>query len=99
MCPLRIILIFLSATLAGFFVIRNLKSQSADADADAESDIDSRAKETNSSNIASDSLPLSSKVCGAIVKGFWTCVDMASGRYLWRNLVSSDSSSASKRAN
>lgn len=26
MCPLRLILIFLSATLAGFFVIRNLKS-------------------------------------------------------------------------
>lgn len=32
------------------------------------------------------------------MKGFWTCVDMASGRYLWRNLVSSDSSTASKRA-
>lgn len=26
MCPLRLILIFLSATLAGFFVLRNLKS-------------------------------------------------------------------------
>lgn len=27
MCPLRLILIFLSATLAGFFVLKNLKSQ------------------------------------------------------------------------
>ncbi|OIV95648.1 hypothetical protein TanjilG_01442 [Lupinus angustifolius] len=27
MCPLRLILIFLSATLAGFFVFRNLRSQ------------------------------------------------------------------------
>ncbi|KAI5679798.1 hypothetical protein M9H77_01025 [Catharanthus roseus] len=93
MCPLRIILIFLSATLAGFFVLRNLKSQPGDADADADA-----AKENNSSTIASDSLPLSSKLCGAIAKGFWTCVDMASGRYLWRNLIAADSSSASKRA-
>ena len=27
MCPLRLILIFLSATLAGFFVLRNLNSR------------------------------------------------------------------------
>lgn len=27
MCPLRVLLIFLSATLAGFFVLRNLKAQ------------------------------------------------------------------------
>lgn len=27
MCPLRVILIFLSATLAAFFVLRNLRSQ------------------------------------------------------------------------
>lgn len=30
MCPLRVVLIFLSATLAGFFVLRGLKSQSED---------------------------------------------------------------------
>lgn len=60
MCPLRIILIFLSATLAGFFLVRNIKSQSADAVSD--SDIDSRTKEINSSNIAVDSLPFSTKV-------------------------------------
>ncbi|XP_076957213.1 uncharacterized protein LOC143632630 [Bidens hawaiensis] len=71
MCPLRIILIFLSATLAGFFVLRNIKSQSDDSTTAA-------AVEKKSSH----------KVYGAFVKGFWTCVDMASGRYLWRNLVS-----------
>ncbi|GMN23437.1 hypothetical protein TIFTF001_000117 [Ficus carica] len=32
-----------------------------------------------------------SKVCSAMESGFWTCVDMASGRYLWRHLVSSNS--------
>ncbi|KAG6436798.1 hypothetical protein SASPL_101700 [Salvia splendens] len=78
MCPLRIILIFLSATLAGFFLLRNLNS-SPDLPNDA-------VKEESDS---SDSIPLSSKVCTAFGKGFWTCVDMASGRYLWRNLVSS----------
>ncbi|KAJ9698857.1 hypothetical protein PVL29_007774 [Vitis rotundifolia] len=82
MCPLRLILIFLSATLAGFFVLRNLKSQPqvvADAPADGDRD----------DNDPHDSTPNSSKVLSAIGSGFWTCVDMASGRYLWRHLVSS----------
>ncbi|KAF3658280.1 hypothetical protein P3S67_022570 [Capsicum chacoense] len=83
MCPLRIILIFLSASLAGFFVLRNLNSQPiVDPNGD-----DSRVDSPKDSN----SLPLSSQVCGAIGKGFWTCVDMASGKYLWRHLVSSPS--------
>ncbi|CDP04060.1 unnamed protein product [Coffea canephora] len=97
MCPLRIILIFLSATLAGFFVFRNLKSQPT---TDLDSDTDTlNTVECNSPDNLSKSPPFSSKVCGAIGKGFWTCVDMASGRYLWRNLVGSESSSpASEKA-
>ncbi|KAJ0792300.1 hypothetical protein HanOQP8_Chr01g0016301 [Helianthus annuus] len=112
MCPLRIILIFLSATLAGFFVLRNLKSQSDASDAAVE-DSASFSKSSSSSCVEKSS----HKVCGlwfmdvgimmmnlckcdvyvliyrfmvygAFVNGFWTCVDMASGRYLWRNLVS-----------
>nr|GMD67059.1 Methyltransferase-related protein [Ipomoea batatas] len=77
MCPLRIILIFLSATLAGFFVLRNLKSQPDAAENDVV-DNDSPVKapsDTSSSNM--------------IGNGFWTCVDMASGKYLWRHLASS----------
>ncbi|XP_060186400.1 uncharacterized protein LOC132615828 [Lycium barbarum] len=80
MCPLRIILIFLSATLAGFFVLRNLKSQPNAVDPDH---VDGDSPED------SNSLPVSSQVCGVIGKGFWTCVDMATGKYLWRHLVSS----------
>ncbi|KAL2488549.1 Uncharacterized protein Fot_41841 [Forsythia ovata] len=92
MCPLRIILIFLSATLAGFFVLKNLKSPPIDPEND---DVKSPTdKEIESPN----SLTLSNKVCGAIRKGFWTFVDMASGRYLWRNLVSSSTSCTGKRA-
>ncbi|KAG0473572.1 hypothetical protein HPP92_014913 [Vanilla planifolia] len=75
MCPLRVILIFLSATLAGFFVLRGLKSEPE--------------KVATTEDVAGpeESLPLSTKVRSAICLGFWTCVDMASGRYLWRNLA------------
>ncbi|CAL9761626.1 unnamed protein product [Musa acuminata subsp. burmannicoides] len=72
MCPLRVLLIFLSATLAGFFVIRNLKTQP---------ELNEEQQEEDS---APAQLPLSTKVRSAIGTGFWTCVDMASGRYLWR---------------
>ncbi|XP_023525661.1 uncharacterized protein LOC111789199 [Cucurbita pepo subsp. pepo] len=80
MCPLRFILIFLSATLAGFFVLRNLKSQPQDFEADDNSDAHSNDLSSNST---------SSKVTSAMQSGFWTVVDMASGRYLWRHLFPS----------
>ncbi|KAF8093846.1 hypothetical protein N665_0377s0055 [Sinapis alba] len=85
MCPLRLILIFLSATLAGFFVLKKLNTTSDDPLADplteadpADSDSDSRF----------------SKVGMAIKSGFWTCVDMASGRYLWNHLCSNSDHSS-----
>ncbi|EEF44644.1 conserved hypothetical protein [Ricinus communis] len=74
MCPLRLILIFLSATVAGFFLVRNLKSSPNDSD-DPQSD-----------SSTDDSKVLFSIVRSAIKSGFWTTVDMASGRYLWRHL-------------
>ncbi|XP_047332936.1 uncharacterized protein LOC124936478 [Impatiens glandulifera] len=85
MCPLRFILIFLSAVLAGFFVLKNINSQS---------DISDDQSDDTSLNLPADSPPnRSSKVWGAMSTGFWTFVDMASGRYLWRNLTSSSSRS------
>ncbi|KAL6955366.1 hypothetical protein U1Q18_020678 [Sarracenia purpurea var. burkii] len=96
MCPLRLILIFLSATLAGFFVLKNLKSH---PEIREDLSYDS-LNPTSESSTQPASLNQSSKFWGAIGTGFWTCVDMASGRYLWRNLVSSSSSSSSsKRCN
>uniref|UniRef100_A0A7N0ZUJ1 Uncharacterized protein n=1 Tax=Kalanchoe fedtschenkoi TaxID=63787 RepID=A0A7N0ZUJ1_KALFE len=82
MCPLRLILLFLSATLAGFFVLRNLKAQpDADAgDVADQSSVDSPATRSPSS---------SSKVFSAVGSAFWTGVDMASGRYLWRHMTAS----------
>ncbi|KAL3639366.1 hypothetical protein CASFOL_017273 [Castilleja foliolosa] len=85
MCPLRIILIFLSATVAGFFVLRNLKFP-------PEPQNDDLGEENDST----DAVPLFPKVCTAVTNAFWTCLDMASGKYLWRSLFSSSSSSRAK---
>ncbi|KAL4587823.1 hypothetical protein LXL04_000697 [Taraxacum kok-saghyz] len=105
MCPLRIILIFLSATLAGFFVLRNIKSQSDTSDTDAAPADESTSFSKSSPSACvgrSTSKVFSSilgflfvfcRISGTFVNGFWTCVDMASGRYLWRNLVSASKQS------
>ncbi|XP_047309239.1 uncharacterized protein LOC124912638 [Impatiens glandulifera] len=76
MCPLRFILVFLSALLAGFLVLKNINSE-------ADIYVDEQSDDTDST------AGRSSKVLGSMSAGFWTFVDMASGRYLWRNLVSS----------
>ncbi|XXG44153.1 hypothetical protein AAC387_Pa01g4025 [Persea americana] len=83
MCPLRLILIFLSATFAGILVLKGLKSKPESQNPD---DTLQDKSETDKS------VPISSKVFSTIASGFWTCVDMASGRYLWRNLHSMSSS-------
>ncbi|KAG6680889.1 hypothetical protein I3842_13G064700 [Carya illinoinensis] len=83
MCPLRLILIFLSATLAGFFVLRNLKShQPLQEEAAGAEDLVVKDPDHESSKDLQ------------VRSAFWTCVDMASGRYLWRHLVSASSKSS-----
>ncbi|KAF3454820.1 hypothetical protein FNV43_RR05268 [Rhamnella rubrinervis] len=93
MCPLRLILIFLSATLAGFFVLRNLKSQPQEQSLAAHETINQDLDDSVNTQFSDSSTPSDrfSKVRSAVESGFWTCVDMASGRYLWRNLVSPSS--------
>ncbi|XP_062203883.1 uncharacterized protein LOC133906113 isoform X2 [Phragmites australis] len=93
MCPLRVILIFLSATIAGFFLIRGLNAEPDQFDADADAD-DDKASESGSPRAP---VPLHSKVGSAVKTGFWTMVDMASGRYLWRTLVAPTAKSESDR--
>ncbi|RID69017.1 hypothetical protein BRARA_C01141 [Brassica rapa] len=87
MCPLRLILIFLSATLAGFFVLKKLNNSYDDPLADPLTDADP-------ADADSDSDSRFSKVGMAMKTGFWTCVDMASGRYLWNHLCSNSDSSS-----
>ncbi|KAK1321279.1 hypothetical protein QJS10_CPA03g00972 [Acorus calamus] len=82
MCPLRVLLIFISATLAGFFVLRNLRS---------DPDVDVDGGDRSSSSSAGEG---STGARSAMRRGFWTCVDMATGKYLWRVLSSSSSTSS-----
>ncbi|KAL6642146.1 hypothetical protein ACP70R_020327 [Stipagrostis hirtigluma subsp. patula] len=89
MCPLRVILIFLSATIAGFFLIRGLN-----AEPDQFQDDDDKASDSGSPRAP---VPLHSKVGSAVKTGFWTMVDMASGRYLWRTLVAPPAKSESDK--
>ncbi|RWR73739.1 tRNA adenine57-N1/adenine58-N1-methyltransferase [Cinnamomum micranthum f. kanehirae] len=76
MCPLRLILVFLSASLAGYFAWKSIRSDSPKPQDDVSDE---------NEKVLADSEKESGfgKVIG---KGFWTFVDMASGRYLWRNL-------------
>ncbi|KAL5204012.1 hypothetical protein ABZP36_008883 [Zizania latifolia] len=83
MCPLWVILIFLSATIAGFFLIRGLNGN-----ADNDEGTDSPKAPA----------PLNSKVGSAVRTGFWTVVDMASGKCLWRTLVSPSIKCESKKS-
>ncbi|KAJ1378811.1 hypothetical protein SESBI_47448 [Sesbania bispinosa] len=94
MCPLRLILIILSATLAGFFVFRSFRSQPNPTELDETAE-DTQTSESDSANPSLNETSSKSKVRVALESGFWTLVDMASGRYLWRQLVSSSSSKRS----
>ncbi|OAY41939.1 uncharacterized protein LOC110623431 [Manihot esculenta] len=77
MCPLRFILVFFSAVLAGYFAWRSVRSSP---------EIDS----INSDDSTVERKPLNHKrefnVKKMIQNGFWVFVDMASGKYLWRNV-------------
>ncbi|PON37588.1 Methyltransferase-related protein [Parasponia andersonii] len=75
MCPLRFILVFFSAVLAGYFAWKTVgSSRGADLDYDdsIKEKISPKEEETGFKRIVQHS--------------FWVFVDMASGRYLWRNL-------------
>ncbi|CAN1765301.1 hypothetical protein LINPERHAP1_LOCUS9588 [Linum perenne] len=75
MCPMRFILVFFSAILAGYFAwttVAKSPSVTDDGDVSGESMADAKKQESN--------------MLKMIQNGFWVFVDMASGRYLWRNI-------------
>ncbi|GLJ05101.1 hypothetical protein SUGI_0011040 [Cryptomeria japonica] len=77
---MRIILIFLSATLA-CFLAWNTMSSSKDAEFQDE---DKTNEEISSIKPSYFTMKMTSE---KFAKFFWMMVDMASGKYLWRNLV------------
>ncbi|KAL7180983.1 hypothetical protein ACSBR1_039943 [Camellia fascicularis] len=77
MCPLRFILVFFSAILAGYFAWRTVRSF---PDMDILTLEGSQMEKTSSKDKQEFDLKR------MIQNGFWVFVDMASGGYLWRNL-------------
>ncbi|CAN0876779.1 hypothetical protein LINGRAHAP2_LOCUS11494 [Linum grandiflorum] len=77
MCPMRLILVFFSAVLAGYFAWTTVTTASP-SDDDSTIDKPDIKKQKEESN--------TTKALQAIQNWFWVFVDMASGRYLWRNL-------------
>ncbi|MBA0716383.1 hypothetical protein Golax_015216, partial [Gossypium laxum] len=74
MCPMRFLLVFFSAILAGYFAWRTVRSSS---------DIDGQVSEDSEKIIVKDKQEFSFK--RMVQNGFCVFVDMASGKYLWRN--------------
>uniref|UniRef100_A0A0D3B1R7 Methyltransferase n=1 Tax=Brassica oleracea var. oleracea TaxID=109376 RepID=A0A0D3B1R7_BRAOL len=73
MCPLRFLLVFFSAVLAGYFA---WKTVSSSPEIFSEDDDGSPVELNEKQGLCSKKME----------KGFWVFVDMASGKYLWRNL-------------
>ncbi|XP_068649426.1 uncharacterized protein [Aristolochia californica] len=75
MCPLRFILVFFSATLAGYFAWRSFRDSTGTkeegGDADSKIFLNDSHQETGLGK--------------TLQTAFWVFVDMASGKYLWRN--------------
>jgi hypothetical protein len=80
MCPLRVILLFLSAILAGYFAIKTVRSQAADSILELQED------EQEASAELMENTGTFNNVSAGISAGFWLMVDMLSGRYLYQNL-------------
>ncbi|KAM7500312.1 hypothetical protein LguiA_024726 [Lonicera macranthoides] len=77
MCPLRFILVFFSAILAGYFAWRTVRSSPEEEILGYE---DSAVEKISPKDKQEFSF------IKVLQNGFWVFVDMASGKYLWRNL-------------
>ncbi|KAK7818531.1 uncharacterized protein LOC112001392 [Quercus suber] len=76
MCPMRFILVFFSAILAGYFAWRTVRSSPETENIFEDSTVENISmKDKQEFNLRK-----------TIHNGFCVFVNMASGRYLWRNL-------------
>ncbi|URE42464.1 hypothetical protein MUK42_07476 [Musa troglodytarum] len=82
MCPLRFILVFLSAALAAVLAWKSIRSSPPSLVSDDSREIDTpRGDSSINARIF--------RAGKAIENGFWVFLDMASGRYLWRAMKES----------
>ncbi|KAG8367991.1 hypothetical protein BUALT_Bualt16G0130200 [Buddleja alternifolia] len=87
MCPLRFILIFFSAALAVFFASKTLCSSSHQP----------QEEDSTPQNIPTKSKQ-QFRFSKAVQNGFWVFIDMASGKYLWRNITQFNSGHNEERS-
>ncbi|KAB1996045.1 hypothetical protein ES319_D13G203500v1 [Gossypium barbadense] len=86
MCPLRFLLVFLSAVLAGYVTWRTAHSSSnIDDDGGGNGNV---VSEDSGKIVAIEKQEISSK--RKVQNAFWVFVDMASGKYLSRNFKNSE---------
>ncbi|KAK9072689.1 hypothetical protein SSX86_009124 [Deinandra increscens subsp. villosa] len=72
MCPMRFLLVFFSAVLAGYMAWKSVRASS-----ETENDIFDDDSSIHKQQFS---------IIKMAQNGFWGFVDMASGKYLWRNL-------------
>ncbi|XP_071729344.1 uncharacterized protein [Rutidosis leptorrhynchoides] len=72
MCPMRFVLVFFSAILAAYIAWTSVRTSSDTEDNLLDDNSSDNKRQTNFIKMAQN--------------GFWGFVDMASGKYLWRNL-------------
>ncbi|KAL6509620.1 hypothetical protein OROGR_022930 [Orobanche gracilis] len=95
MCPLRFVLVFFSAVLAGYLAWKTVIASSDDESNITTTvvpppDAAAAAKDPNSSheknkNCTARFQKHDFRFLKMVGNGFWVLIDMASGRYLWRN--------------
>ncbi|PIN20417.1 hypothetical protein CDL12_06887 [Handroanthus impetiginosus] len=88
MCPLRFILVFFSAVLAGYFAWKTVSSSDEPPQASIQQNTSATATEKQEQF----------HFLKTIQNGFWVFIDMASGRYLWRNIKQLNSSHEDAKA-
>ncbi|GAA0156189.1 hypothetical protein LIER_38231 [Lithospermum erythrorhizon] len=74
MCPMRFLLVFFSAVLAGYLAWRTVSS-TEEFKVQEDTIVEGITSQKDKSNLMK-----------TVQNRFWGFVDMASGRYLWRNL-------------
>ncbi|KAI3791547.1 hypothetical protein L2E82_05361 [Cichorium intybus] len=72
MCPMRFLLVFFSAILAGYIAWKSVPTSSVADDIVSDEDSSIKKQQSNIIKMAQN--------------GFWGFLDMASGKYLWRNI-------------
>ncbi|CAA3021010.1 Methyltransferase-related [Olea europaea subsp. europaea] len=75
MCPLRFILVFFSAALAGYLAWRTVSSLPPELEDSTHENMSTTARGKQEFGFVK-----------IIRNGFWVFIDMASGRYLWKNI-------------